>query len=108
MYEYEAVLLRVVDGDTLVLDVDLGFSLHSRHHVRLKGVNAPEMRTDAGPLARNWVMQWFQDRPGPVLLVTSKGRETEKYGRYLGNVYAHGQHLNEDIVAAGHASPYPE
>ena len=107
-YDYRATLVRVIDGDTLVFDVDLGFSIHSLHHVRLRGVNAPELRTDAGPPARQWVIEWFAARPGPITLVTAKGRETEKYGRYLGNVFAAGDHLNVDLLNAGHAVPMAE
>lgn len=43
MYQYQAKLVRVVDGDTVYLDVDLGFSIHAIVNFRLAGIDAPEM-----------------------------------------------------------------
>ena len=45
MYEYNAKLLRVVDGDTLDASIDLGFDVWVKKRVRLYGINAPESRT---------------------------------------------------------------
>lgn len=108
MYEYAAVLSSVHDGDTATFMVDLGFGIYSMHAVRLVGINAPELSTDAGKVSLVWVRQWFADNPGPVALHTRKSRETEKYGRYLATVVSllSGRVLNDDIVAAGQAVPY--
>jgi micrococcal nuclease len=48
MYEYHCEVMRVVDGDTLHLDVDLGCDVHTLMTVRLDGIDAPEMRTAPG------------------------------------------------------------
>jgi len=108
MYEYSASLMKIHDGDTVTLDVDLGFGIHSFHVMRLSGVNAPELSTFAGKTAHVWVEGWFRANPGPYVLRTSKSRETEKYGRYLGvlSSTATGRNINDDIVAAGQAVPY--
>ena len=45
MYEYHAVVDRVVDGDTLDVTIDLGFHAHIKTRVRMEGMNAPESRT---------------------------------------------------------------
>ena len=69
-------LAKVVDGDTLDLDLDLGFSLVLRQGVRLLGLDAPEIRSkDPAEKARGlesqaFVSQWFS-RPGEVLVRTS-------------------------------------
>lgn len=110
MYQYQASLNRVIDGDTMEFVVDLGFGIYSVHAVRLHGINSPEVvgptRAD-GLAAAAWSQQWFRDNPGPYVLETYKGRETEKYGRYLGTVTAlNGRVINSDIVAAGHAVVY--
>jgi endonuclease YncB( thermonuclease family) len=108
MYEYAAVLSSVHDGDTATFMVDLGFGIYSMHVVRFAGINAPELRTDAGKASLAWVYRWFAENPGPCVLRTRKGRETEKYGRYLAVVVSllSGRVLNDDIVAAGQAVPY--
>jgi micrococcal nuclease len=108
MYEYSAQLVAVHDGDTATFDVDLGFSIYSRHAIRFVGINAPEMNTQAGKDARLWLNAWFLDNPGPYVLRTTKNKETEKYGRYLATITSSktGRVANDDIVAAGNAVPY--
>lgn len=79
MFEYTAHVTRIIDGDTVELDIDLGFKIHQHTTVRLAGIDAPEMSTAAGRTARNWLtLQAGND----VLVHTEKDR-TEKYGRYL-------------------------
>lgn len=105
MYEYGCEVTEVVDGDTLKVRVDLGFGIRSDHKLRLLGLDAPEIRTPQGKAAKLWVTRWFSDNPGPYELHTRKGRETEKYGRYLGALFAaNGRLLNDDILNAGHAA----
>jgi len=108
MYEYSARVVAVHDGDTATFDVDLGFSIYSRHAIRFAGINAPELVTAAGKNSLTWLMQWFADNPGPYVLRTTKNQETEKYGRYLATITSStsGRVVNDDIVAAGNAVPY--
>ena len=44
MYEYKAKVLRVIDGDTMICEVDLGFSIKVTERIRLRGINTPEVR----------------------------------------------------------------
>lgn len=105
MYEYRATLVSVVDGDTVRFLVDLGCDVHIGMTVRVLGVNAPEMSTDAGKRAKVWAQQWFSGRP-IVTLNTVKDKR-EKYGRYLATITApDGAVFNSDLVAAGMAVPY--
>ena len=107
MYEYSATVLSVHDGDTMTVDVDLGFGIHAVHKLRLANVNAPELDTAAGKDALAWVKQWVATNPGPYILRTKKGRETEKYGRYIGTLISPSQRiLNLDLLAAGQAVSY--
>lgn len=53
MYDYSATVVAVHDGDTVKVDIDLGFDAHYVTWVRLAGINAPELSTPAGLLARN-------------------------------------------------------
>ena len=45
MYNYNATCIRVIDGDTIDADIDLGFSVKIKKRIRLAGINAPESRT---------------------------------------------------------------
>ena len=45
MYHYKAQLVRVIDGDTIEADIDLGFKTWTRRKVRLAGIDTPEIRT---------------------------------------------------------------
>lgn len=111
MYEYRARVIRVIDGDTIYLAVDLGCDVSINLTVRLHGVNCPEMKGDTrtqGGMAKAFTKDWLQEHASAtqftqnVTLVTYKDKR-EKYGRYLGDIYADGRHLNADLVEAGHA-----
>lgn len=108
MYQYLASLESIHDGDTMTFHLDLGFSIYSKHSVRLSGVNAPELKTPEGKAALDYVTNWFFVNRGPYVLATRKSSETEKYGRYLASVTAttNGRVLNDDLVSYGHALAY--
>lgn len=94
----------MVDGDTVHLAVDLGFDIKRNDTFRLFGINAPEMSTEAGKTAK----AWLSDRLArvPVLVVTTRKDKREKYGRYLGTLWDGNQNINEEMIAAGHATEY--
>jgi micrococcal nuclease len=112
MYEYRAKVVRVVDGDTLHLDVDLGLEITRRITVRLSRINCPEIGTEAGRNAKAFTEAWvagYADEGGWLTLHTVKDR-TEKYGRYLADILAPSAIdprvftcLNDLLVQAGHA-----
>lgn len=108
MYEYAARLVRVVDGDTWIFDIDLGCSVwvHGRR-IRASKINCPEVSTDAGLAAKSYAVDWFAHYApdGMVILQTQKDR-SDDYGRLLGTVLASGHTLNDDLLAAGYAAVY--
>lgn len=59
VYRYRARCLRIIDADTLDVEVDLGFRTHIRTPLRLLGLNAPERTTEAGRSAIGWVALWM-------------------------------------------------
>lgn len=87
MYTYSARITDVYDGDSVTMDVDLGFSvtLHGLKF-RIAQVDTPEIRgksekeKTAGKLVRDWVKKNWTNRPLQIVTVKDK---TEKYGRYL-------------------------
>ena len=105
MYEYNATMVRVIDGDTLEVVIDLGFKVAVRETVRLAGINCPERDTDAGKAATKAVEEWFADQGSRCVIRTAKPEgQTEKFGRYLAQVVSrHGADLVADLIAAGHA-----
>jgi micrococcal nuclease len=106
-YIYDATVARVVDADTLDLDVDLGFGVWTRQRIRLVGPNesyfdAWEMRgpeREKGKAATAFVEILLATYPS-VLIKTSQ--EKGKYGRYLGQVMVEGRDLATVLHEHGH------
>jgi micrococcal nuclease len=120
MYEYRATIVRVVDGDTVDASVDLGFDVRFTMRLRLFGINAPEMKTPAGPPAKDHLIALLHPDAGTtppavvaampvvVLLRTQKDHQ-EKYGRYLATLFLPGSlenSLNDQMVSQGFAVAY--
>ena len=110
---YNAKVVRVVDGDTLDLMVDLGFSIHHKIRVRLNGVNTPESRTRdlaekaLGLKANDYVVDWLDGHP-EIVLETSKDK-AGKFGRILATIWSDGEMtacLNKDLIDSGNAVEY--
>jgi micrococcal nuclease len=106
MYEYRALITRVVDGDTVWAEVDLGCDVRIKLTLRLAGINAPELSTAEGVAARGWLVERLARSENRVTVHTIKDKR-EKYGRYLAFLVQGEADINELIVAAGHAVPYP-
>jgi endonuclease YncB( thermonuclease family) len=105
VYEYAARAVRIIDGDTLCVDVDLGFNIRIQQHIRLLGINCAEHGTIAGDDATAYTKAWIAAHGPDLLLRTVKDRD-DKYGRILGTVVANARILNNDLVEAGHAVDY--
>lgn len=106
MYEYQAQLIRVVDGDTVHMRVDLGMNISVEATLRLVGVNCPEHGTPEGEAATAFTTDWLAAH-GPRFVVQTTKDKREKYGRYLARVNSPDQNcLNDDLRAAGHAVSY--
>ena len=105
MFEYAAKVAKPIhDGDTVWLEVDLGFGLKFVESFRLLGINAPELRTPTGPAARDYLRALIDGQP--LTVKTAKDKK-EKYGRYLATIFLpDGTNVNEKMVEAGHAVRY--
>ena len=108
MFEYAAKLIRIIDGDTLVADLDLGFKIHKVETVRLSGINTPESRTRNAEEKRHGLAA--KKALGGLLMeakeLTVKVAEVGKYGRALGTLYADGMNINFELIDRGYAYPY--
>lgn len=100
MYTYNAEVLRVVDGDTIDVLIDLGFSTHRKIRVRLYGINAPESRTrdlaekKLGLAAKERLINILEEQDNKVIL---ESHGVGKYGRCLGELF-----YNKDLPEGGY------
>lgn len=85
MYQYKAKLVRVVDGDTVILDFDLGFHVHVEKRVRFARIDAIERKDDPDRLATLEVVKWFEGTRGEAFVNTTLDKE-DKYGRVIGEI----------------------
>lgn len=114
MYEYRIKkVLKVVDGDTIDVDIDLGFNISYTQRVRLAGIDTPESRTkDAREKALGLEvkdkLKKAIDAAKVVVVKTELPDSSEKYGRILGWVYLDGdtRSLNEQLIDEGYAWGY--
>jgi micrococcal nuclease len=111
MYEYAIKeVVRVVDGDTIDLNIDLGFSLTKKERVRLAGIDTPESRTrdleekKLGLEAKEFLERRLSDGVDSGLRV--KTEKDGKYGRMLGWIYCGQMNINEEMVQRGYAWKY--
>ena len=116
MYEYRCKILRVVDGDTVDVDIDLGFGMWMhKERVRMMGIDTPESRTrdkvekkfglaskqfvkDMMPVGSKQVLKTQIDRSGE----DKKG----KFRRILGDFLIDGKKLTETMIKEGYGVVY--
>lgn len=108
MYQYAARVVRVIDADTVVLDIDLGLRTwrHSEY-IRLLGLNAPERGTEAGTQATAWLREMLP--VGTLVRLVTRKDQTEKYGRWLGVLWRAqdgNKSINGLLVETAHAVPW--
>jgi len=106
MYHYKAKAERVIDGDTLDVNIDLGFKITTVQRIRLAGINTPEtynVKKDTeeyqkGIAAKQYLEQRLAANNNQILIETEK--VTEKYGRYIGTMWFHNStiSLNDELV----------
>jgi len=102
---------KVVDGDTIDAEIDLGFDISLTKRIRLSGIDTPESRTtDAyekklGLEVKEWLKKKVEGEH-EILIRTQLPDSTEKYGRILGRLYVDGVCLNDSMVAEGYAWEY--
>lgn len=92
MYTYKMTLLRVIDGDTIVAMVDLGFSIHRKTTIRLLEIDTPEIRgpdSAKGFIAKKKLEDFLTNKHLTIISTS-----VDSFGRALGLVYADGQYVN--------------
>lgn len=119
MYQYNITVLKVVDGDTIDVDIDLGFGMsYKNQRVRLMGIDTPESRTKDlvekkfGKASKKHLKHLLESAPRLSLISHDKG----KFGRILGELFAHYEEghpvfehefsINQKMIDDHHAVDY--
>jgi|TARA_R110000824_G_scaffold76211_3_gene193185 micrococcal nuclease len=113
MYQYRAKIVKIIDGDTVDVDIDLGFSvILSKQRIRLYGIDTPESRTrnldekKYGLLAKNFLKE-FIGKAGNHLIVETCKDDRGKFGRILGKlINKDNECVNTIMCSLGHAVEY--
>jgi micrococcal nuclease len=114
MFEYYVKkVTKIVDGDTIDVDIDLGFDISFSSRVRLAGIDTPESRTKdlvekALGLEAKAYLKHAIDAAKTVVIKTEKMNSSEKYGRILGWLYVNGdtESVNDKMINDGYAWGY--
>ena len=111
MFRFNAQLVRVVDGDTIDADIELGFSVFMRDRIRLMGIDTPESRTrnlqekSWGLAAKHRLIELLAETNGEFTLVT-EDMEKGKFGRVLGTIEINGKDAIQTLIEENLAIPY--
>lgn len=99
LYKYRATVVRVIDGDTIDVDIDLGFyTVLHKQRIRLHGIDAPEVRGSQrfdGLVSKAWLKEKIEEKE--IELVTFRDAKG-KYGRWLGVIYLKNQNINQLMI----------
>ena len=115
MYEYRCKVVHIVDGDTVDVDIDLGFGVWmKKQRIRMYGIDTPESRTrdlvekKYGLAAKEFLTGMLDDKAG-ITLKTHKDKEG-KFGRILGELWRTtdfaDKSINEYMIEKHHAVRY--
>lgn len=124
LHIYKAIVESVVDGDTLLTRIDLGFEVWVNQRIRFRGINTAELirngvKTGKAPDRADQAKAFVEERLKGIEFVVIKTYKTDMYGRYVADVFYHptikkkeevyskGFFLNTDLLAEGLADPMP-
>ncbi len=113
-YVYAAIVEKVVDGDTLLVRIDLGFTVWKEQRIRLAGIDCAPLKTVKGQKATDYVSKQLAQTD----FVIVKTNKIDIYGRYVGHVFysinpmrkadvfSKGRYLNQELLSKGFAVNY--
>ena len=111
LYCYQATCIRVIDGDTVDLSIDIGFNIHMEHRFRLSGIDTPEIfgvSKESEEYQRGIASKQRLESlvMGQVLEIKTEKDRADKYGRYLATILVDGVDICQTLIAEGLASQY--
>lgn len=105
MYEYKAKLVRVIDGDTIEVNIDLGFDITFKQKIRLARIDTAEIfrpscdaEREHGLIATDFVKHFLS---AENLIIKTKKDKKGKYGRLLAEVFVDNYNLNDALITEG-------
>lgn len=101
---FDGEVVRVIDGDTVVVRIESrlpGMVIRADVHVRLFGINAPEMNTPEGVASRDWLALRL-----PNIISIDVSESADKYGRWLGILVDGVTSINDEMLKYGFAKEY--
>ncbi len=113
-YVYAAIVEKVVDGDTLLVRIDLGFTVWKEQRIRLAGIDCAPLKTAKGQKATDYVKKQLSQTEFVII----KTNKIDIYGRYVGHVFyslselskaqvfEKGRYLNQELLGKGLAKNY--
>jgi|TARA_R110000823_G_scaffold243702_1_gene367876 micrococcal nuclease len=114
MYEYKVKVVKVIDGDTIDVDIDLGFNtVLTKRRIRLYGIDTPESRTrDKEEKQRGLLSKEYLLLKCPIgEYITLKSHGVGKFGRILGELFEYNKYedsisINQEMCDEAYAAPY--
>lgn len=107
MFEYNVIdIVKIYDGDTVTLTLDLGFGIHKTDNFRLSNLNAPEIRGEERPeglISRDWLRNKLENATDKDFRVLTEKDKKGKYGRYIAELFLDGVSVNEELISEGMA-----
>jgi micrococcal nuclease len=105
MYNYNAKVVRWVDGDTVLLDIDLGFFVTRQERIRLARVNAPELNSgipfqERKAIHARTVVGKFCPA-GSMVTITTQKNKRDMYARYIAEVIFNGANVSDFLIKNG-------
>lgn len=101
MYTYKATVFNVVDGDTVDVNIDLGFKIYTKQRIRLARIDTPERGQPGFAEAGDRLRELIMDKE--VTLVAYKA---SKWGYFLGDISIGSEDINQRMIDEGLAKPY--
>lgn len=111
MYRYNAKLKKAIDGDTVELELDLGFNIFHSIRVRVAGVNCPELNEEGGGIAKAFTEAQLSHKHLYVTTHKSKaGRDKKSFDRYVADImwideYGYSQSLATLLISSKFGEP---
>lgn len=107
LYNYKALVLRVIDGDTFEAQIDYGCRTFGKWTIRLLGIDTPELHAKepevraAAKAAADYLRSLINGKE-----ITIHTEKADSWDRLLGEVYLGDLYVNQDLINQGHAKPY--
>lgn len=100
-YVRQAVITKITDADTIGVSIDLGYHINVNVPLRFARINAPELRTVEGQTAKKFILQHLEK--GMTITIKTFKDPTDKYGRWIAEIYKDDININDLLVTNGHA-----